>query len=363
MAPFQAGPVIYWAWSNTLSIAQQYSSIMRKHGAPVGGKAPDKAAAVPAIRFFFAPAPANGSGGTRQRQEGQEEGLMPAQDFKGLSPRRSRRRASSSRVPADLSLAKRRSKLAHSGSRCPKSPSPAAPMSASRVLVNALTGRRTLARTSSSPGHTRQINFFNLGDRLNLVDLPGYGFAQVSRSMKETWQDLASAFLRGRPTLKRVCLLIDSRHGVKDRDRETMKNLDAAAVSYQLILTKTDYLKHGGVARARRNGRRRWRASMSARIPSCCRPAAKMASGSRNSGRKFSRSRSADRHAASWKMMPSVKRSPLRRLETAVAHGGAMPATGTLRGPLIDGEQHRVALAAAARPLRATACAGAAPPA
>jgi GTP-binding protein len=114
-------------------------------------------------------------------------------------------------------------------------------------LVNALTGRRSLARTSSSPGHTRQINFFNLAGRLLLVDLPGYGFAQVSKSMKETWQDLASAYLRGRPTLKRVCLLIDSRHGVKDTDRETMKNLDAAAVSYQLVLTKTDYLKKADI--------------------------------------------------------------------------------------------------------------------
>ena len=117
-------------------------------------------------------------------------------------------------------------------------------------LVNALTGRRSLARTSSSPGHTRQINFFNLAGQLTLVDLPGYGFAQVSKSMKETWQDLASAYLRGRPTLKRVCLLIDSRHGVKDADRETMKNLDAAAVSYQLVLTKTDYLKKADVPRA-----------------------------------------------------------------------------------------------------------------
>jgi GTP-binding protein len=117
-------------------------------------------------------------------------------------------------------------------------------------LVNALTGRRTLARTSSSPGHTRQINFFDLGNRLFLVDLPGYGFAQVSKSMKETWADLASAYLRGRPTLKRVCLLIDSRHGVKDTDRETMKNLDAAAVSYQLVLTKTDHLKPAEVAKA-----------------------------------------------------------------------------------------------------------------
>jgi GTP-binding protein len=117
-------------------------------------------------------------------------------------------------------------------------------------LVNALTGRKTLARTSANPGHTRQINFFDLADRLTLVDLPGYGFAQVSRSMKETWQDLASAYLRGRPTLKRICLLIDSRHGVKDSDRETMKNLDAAAVSYQVVLTKTDYLKKIDIPRA-----------------------------------------------------------------------------------------------------------------
>ena len=117
-------------------------------------------------------------------------------------------------------------------------------------LVNALTGRKALARTSSSPGHTRQINFFDLGNELFLVDLPGYGFAQVSRSMKETWQDLASAYLRGRPTLKRVCLLIDARHGVKEADRETMKNLDSAAVSYQLVLTKTDQLKAADIPRA-----------------------------------------------------------------------------------------------------------------
>jgi GTP-binding protein len=117
-------------------------------------------------------------------------------------------------------------------------------------LVNALTGRKSLARTSANPGHTRQINFFDLAGRLFLVDLPGYGFAQVSRSMKETWADLASAYLRGRPTLKRVCVLIDSRHGVKDSDHETMKNLDAAAVSYQLVLTKVDQLKSAAVPKA-----------------------------------------------------------------------------------------------------------------
>ncbi len=117
-------------------------------------------------------------------------------------------------------------------------------------LVNALTGRRTLARTSSKPGHTRQINFFDLAGQVYLVDLPGYGFAKVSRSMKEAWQDLASAYLRGRPTLKRVCLLIDARHGVKDADRETMRNLDSAAVSYQVVLTKADQLRASQVPAA-----------------------------------------------------------------------------------------------------------------
>lgn len=117
-------------------------------------------------------------------------------------------------------------------------------------LVNALTGRSTLARVSARPGHTRQINFFDLAGRLYLADLPGYGFAQVSKSMKESWQDLASAYLRGRPTLKRICLLIDSRHGVKDSDHETMKNLDRAAITYQLILTKTDQLRQAEIPRA-----------------------------------------------------------------------------------------------------------------
>jgi GTP-binding protein len=117
-------------------------------------------------------------------------------------------------------------------------------------LVNALTGRSTLARVSSKPGHTRQLNFFDLGGRLMLVDLPGYGFAQVSKSLKQSWQDLAAAYLRGRPTLKRICLLIDARHGVKDSDRETMTNLDKAAVVYQLVLTKADLLKHTAIAQA-----------------------------------------------------------------------------------------------------------------
>jgi len=110
-------------------------------------------------------------------------------------------------------------------------------------LVNALTGRLTLAKVSSRPGLTRQINFFALGHRLMLVDLPGYGFAQVGKALKQSWQDLAAAYLRGRPTLQRICLLIDARHGLKDIDRDTMKSLDRAAVVYQLVLTKADTVK------------------------------------------------------------------------------------------------------------------------
>jgi GTP-binding protein len=180
-------------------------------------------------------------------------------------------------------------------------------------LVNALTGRRTLARVSAKPGHTRQVNFFDLAERLLLVDLPGYGFAQVSRSMKETWQDLASAYLRGRPTLKRVCLLIDSRHGVKESDRETMRNLDSAAVSYQLILTKVDQLKSADVPRAIAA------AEVVARKHGAAHP--EVLPTSSESGFGIAELRAeimavAAANAASWKMMPKVKRSPSRRLET-----------------------------------------------
>ncbi len=117
-------------------------------------------------------------------------------------------------------------------------------------LVNALTGRRTLARVSQAPGRTRQLNFFNLADTLVLVDLPGYGFARVSKKMKDDWQGFAIDYLRGRPTLQRVYLLIDARHGVKDSDHETMKNLDSAAVSYRILLTKADQLRAAEIPEA-----------------------------------------------------------------------------------------------------------------
>jgi GTP-binding protein len=110
-------------------------------------------------------------------------------------------------------------------------------------LINALTGRNALARVSQTPGRTRQINFFNLGGVMMLVDLPGYGYAKISKTMAAEWQHLISTYLRGRASLRRVVLLIDARRGIKDVDHEVMKMLDSAAVSYVVTLTKIDTLK------------------------------------------------------------------------------------------------------------------------
>lgn len=110
-------------------------------------------------------------------------------------------------------------------------------------LINALVGQKYLARASNEPGRTREINFFVLDDVLRLVDLPGYGFARVSRTSKDKFQNLGRQYLRGRPNLKRVYLLIDSRHGLKEPDTEALDALDTAAVSYQIILTKADKIK------------------------------------------------------------------------------------------------------------------------
>jgi GTP-binding protein len=109
-------------------------------------------------------------------------------------------------------------------------------------LVNALTGRRVLARTSNTPGRTRQINFFALGGALMLVDLPGYGYAEASKIAIKRWTGSVRRYLQNRAALRRVCLLIDSRHGIKEVDRPLLDMLDRAGVSYQIVLTKTDKL-------------------------------------------------------------------------------------------------------------------------
>jgi GTP-binding protein len=110
-------------------------------------------------------------------------------------------------------------------------------------LINGLVSRHRLARASTEPGRTREVNFFVLDERLRLVDLPGYGFAKVSRATAKTFQNLGRDYLRGRPNLRRVYLLIDARHGLKPPDQEAMDALDQSAVSYQIVLTKADKLK------------------------------------------------------------------------------------------------------------------------
>lgn len=115
-------------------------------------------------------------------------------------------------------------------------------------LLNALTGRRALARVSATPGRTKQLNFFDLAGRLTLVDMPGYGYAEAAKSVKAAWQGTMFAYLRGRPTLRRVVLLIDARVGFKPADEAAMALLDEAAVAFQLVLTKTDKVKPAPLA-------------------------------------------------------------------------------------------------------------------
>jgi GTP-binding protein len=112
-------------------------------------------------------------------------------------------------------------------------------------LLNALTGRKALARTSNTPGRTQELNFFDVGRplQLRLVDMPGYGFAEAPKDLVRKWRHLINDYLRGRSVLKRALVLVDSRHGLKDVDREVMAMLDTAAVGYHLVLTKADKVK------------------------------------------------------------------------------------------------------------------------
>ena len=117
-------------------------------------------------------------------------------------------------------------------------------------LLNALTSRKGLARTSNTPGRTQELNFFDVGDplRMRLVDMPGYGFAEAPKDLVKRWKHLVNDYLRGRAVLKRALVLVDSRHGLKPPDREMMEMLDTAGVSYQLVLTKADKVKPTALA-------------------------------------------------------------------------------------------------------------------
>lgn len=120
-------------------------------------------------------------------------------------------------------------------------------------LLNALANRNGLARTSNTPGRTQELNFFDVGDplRFRLVDMPGYGFAKAPKDMLRKWRYLVNDFLRGRHVLKRALVLIDSRHGIKEVDREILDMLDDAAVSYRVVLTKADKVKASELAEVR----------------------------------------------------------------------------------------------------------------
>ncbi len=115
-------------------------------------------------------------------------------------------------------------------------------------LINALTGRKALARTSNTPGRTQEINFFTMGEEHYLVDVPGYGFANAPLPVVEKWQRLLKAYLLGRPSLRRVFLLIDARHGPKSVDLEIMQLLSKSAVTFQVVMTKCDKLKAAELA-------------------------------------------------------------------------------------------------------------------
>ena len=161
------------------------------------------------------------------------------------------------RVEAGRLLFAQECRFVHAAQRIDQLPPPGLPEVAfagrSNVgkssLINALTGRRALARASNTPGRTRQLNFFDLGSRLTLVDMPGYGYAQAAKDMKADWQGLMFDYLRGRPTLQRVVLLLDSRIELKAADLAVMDLLDRAAVTYQLVLTKADGTRPSALTR------------------------------------------------------------------------------------------------------------------
>jgi GTP-binding protein len=118
-------------------------------------------------------------------------------------------------------------------------------------LINALVGQKALARTSNTPGRTRELNFFGADAGITIVDMPGYGYARAPKEQVASWTKLVFDFLRGRANLRRVYVLVDARHGLKDNDGEAMNVLDKAAVSYQVVLTKADKMKPADIARIR----------------------------------------------------------------------------------------------------------------
>ena len=220
LGTFPAGLVIYWTWNNTLTVLQQYY-IMTKAGVKVElwdnlfKLFPKKTQpGEDAERMSEATVAADWTEAGRKLFAGPCEFIFAAARADGLPP-----------VGAPEIAFAGRSNVGKSS------------------LVNALTGRAALARTSRTPGRTQELIFFDLNGRARLVDMPGYGYAAVAKSKSASWGELARDYLRGRPSLVRVFVLVDGRHGLKESDHETMRALDAAAVSYAVVLTKGDEVK------------------------------------------------------------------------------------------------------------------------
>ena len=156
-------------------------------------------------------------------------------------------------------------------------------------LINALTGRNDLARTSHTPGRTQELIFFESPgkDGLRLVDMPGYGYASAPKTQVASWTALIHKFLQGRASLARVYVLIDARHGLKDVDLDVLKTLDRAAVSYQIVLTKADQVKPARARRLPRQGRGGARRNIPPRFPTCSRPPRAKATACRNCARPW----------------------------------------------------------------------------
>jgi GTP-binding protein len=146
-------------------------------------------------------------------------------------------------------------------------------------LINALTGRKALARASNTPGRTQEINYFALGPSHYLVDLPGYGYANAPLEKVRAWQALLKQYLSGRATLRRAFVLVDARHGIKPVDEEIMSLLDSAAVTFQCVLTKADKVKAKDLDKTLDQVRNRL-SKHPAAFPNCCSPPAKRARGS-----------------------------------------------------------------------------------
>ena len=217
LGTFPVGLVIYWAWSNTLSILQQ-SYIMKRHGVEV-----DFLGNIRESLPFL-----------KKKQPQVDRGLHTGPDRCG--PPTLRR-------PVDVSCW-----AWPSSNSCPTSAGVEIAFAGrSNVgkssLINALTGVNGLARASNTPGRTRELNFFNVNDQLTLVDMPGYGYAKASKQEVKQWQSVLKGYLRGRPGLTRAFVLIDSRHGILAADEEMFELLDESAVTYQLVLTKIDKIK------------------------------------------------------------------------------------------------------------------------